>query len=290
MHSLKLVHSFSLSQERDVPESQATSASLSAASNLLQSAQELEQDGQLEAAMLAFRAAAFCSEFLEGRLAFAGFLTRREKLAAAATVYRQVLTELRDKDDLPDAARLTAVATHNLAAICRQTGELNLAATLQQHSLKSELEVGDLATPEDLAGCAVDAIHRGDYSLAENLLLRSLHEETAAGNREGVAADCGNLAILAGLRGDLSVGIRFLGRAFQIHRELSDDLATGTDLVNLAELFRTAGRWTLAERCLNRAKRCFQNASAPTSLRKAQSRLSELRRLFEIQDRDPLLN
>ena len=267
-----------------------TTSAPSATTILLQCANELEKDGQFQAAMSAFRAAALCSEFPEGRLAFAGFLARREQFTAAATEYRQVLVELHDHEFHPEATRLTAVATHNLAAVCRQTGELNLAATLQHRSLKSELEAENPATPEDLGGCAVDAIHRGDHSLAENLLIRSLNEETAAGNQLGIAADCGNLAILAGLRGELSVGIRFLGRAFHIHRKLSDHLATGTDLVNLAELFRTAGRWTLAERCLNRAKRCFQKACAPESLRRAQSRLCELKQLFEVQERDPLLN
>ena len=273
-----------------MPPIQVTSASPSATTSLLQCATELETTGQLPAAMSAFRAAALCSGFPEGRLAFAGFLVRHEEFSAAAAEYRQFLAELRDGESRADSTRLVAVATHNLAAICRQTGESELAATLQQHSLKNQLESGDAATPEDLAGCAADAIHRGDYSLAENLLLRSLHEETAAGNRAGIAADCGNLAIVAGLRGDQAVGVRFLGRAFQIHRELADDLAAGTDLVNLAELFRTAGRLTLAERCLNRARQSFEKAGAPKSLRKAQSRLNELKPFLEVRKRDPLLN
>ena len=264
----------------------------SASSSLLECAVELEHSGQLQAALSAFQAASLCDSFPAGRLALAGFLIRREQFSSAGSELQQVLSDVHGNTGIPDGERrsIVAAATHNLAIVSRQTGDHWKASTLQQQSLKNELENEGAATPQDLTGCALDAIHGGDYSRAEALLLRSLELETRARNRTGIAADCGNLGVLAGLRGNLAVGIRFLGRASRIHRELRDDLATGTDYLNLGEIVQTAGRWSLAERCLTRAAAYFEKSAAPASLRKARTRLLEVQRLRKIRERDPLLN
>jgi len=253
---------------------------------------ELERSGQFQAAFSAFQAASLCDSSPAGRLALAGFLIRREQFSSAGTELQQVLGEVHRNSEISEKERrsMIATATHNLAVVSRGIGDHWKASTLQQQSLKNELEKGDAATPEDLTGCALDAILVGEYSRAEELLLRSLEQETQAQNQSGIAADCGNLGILAGLRGNLAVGIRFLGRASRIHRELKDDLATGTDYLNLAEIVQTAGRWNLAERCLKRAVTCFEQSASSVSLRKAQSRLREVEQLREVRERDPLLN
>lgn len=260
--------------------------------SLLLCAENLEQEGHFQAALAAFRAASLCPGFVEGKLAFASFLHRREEHSAAEVLLKEARQQIYSSTSCEEGDRdltLSAVL-HNLAVASRSRGDFATAATLQQQSMKLQLSETGEATPEDLSGSAADAIFRGEFDLAENLLLRSLHEETVAENQAGIAADCGNLGLLAGLRGNLAVGLRFLGRAARIHRELSDELGSGTDYLNLAELFRTAGRWSLAVRCLRRSKKHFRNAGAPSSIRKVESRLAELRKLDDVQTRDPLLN
>ena len=228
-------------------------------------------------------------------------MSRREEHSAAETLLKEAQQQIHDA--LPregdtqleegERALILSALLHNQAVATRSRGDFATAATLQQQSMKLQLDETGEVTPEDLSGSAADAIYRGDFDLAENLLLRSLHEETDSGNQAGIAADCGNLGLLAGLRGNLAVGIRFLGRAVRLHRELGDDLGSGTDYLNLAELFRTAGRWSLAARCLRRAKKHFRTAGAPSSMKKAEARLAELsdlQMLDDVKSRDPLLN
>ena len=260
--------------------------------SLLDCAAELEHSGQFQAAFSAFQAASLSDRSPAGRLALAGFLIRREEFSSAGEELQRVLGDIHSDATIPGSQRRSMIATvtHHLAIVARSSGDFSKASTLQQQSLRNELENGGTATAEDITGCALDAIHDGEYSRAEQLLLRSLAQETQAQNGSGIAADCGNLGVLAGLRGDLAVGIRFLGRACRLHRELEDDLATGTDYLNLAEIVQTAGRWNLAERCLKRAAVCFEKSGASVSLRKTQARLREVEQLREVRERNPLLN
>lgn len=278
--------------------SAACAESADTPASLLICAGNLEQEGQFQAALAAFRAASLCPDFVEGKLAFASFLSRREEHSAAEILLKEARQQLHDATSREGAAQIEegeraltlSALLHNLAVATRSRGDFTTAASLQQQSMKLQLNETGEATSEDLSGSATDAIYRGDYDLAENLLLRSLHEETDSGNQAGIAADCGNLGLLAGLRGNLAVGIRFLGRAVRLHRELGDDLGSGTDYLNLAELFRTAGRWSLAARCLHRAKKHFRKAGAPSSMKKAEARLAELKQIEDVKSRDPLLN
>ena len=304
LHSLKRSVRFSF-EERDVnptaPEfSAACAGTTDTPASLLICAGNLEQEGHFQAALAAFRAASLCPDFIEGKLAFASFLSRREEHSAAEILLKEAQQQIHDAPGEGDAqleeggrALTLSSVLHNQAVATRSRGDFATATTLQQQSMKLQLDETGEVTPEDLSGSAADAIYRGEFDLAENLLLRSLHEETDSGNQAGIAADCGNLGLLAGLRGNLAVGIRFLGRAVRLHRELGDDLGSGTDYLNLAELFRTAGRWSLAARCLRRAKKHFRKAGAPSSMKKAEARLAELSDLKMLDDvtaRAPLLN
>lgn len=284
------------------PDCLSSSDSTSTPSSLIECGTRLEREGHFPAALAAFRAASLCPAFPEGKLAFASFLIRRNEQAEAENLLEQARCELHSEPAETDSSLMETGADsvaqnqaisavlNNQAGVCRSLGAFAKAAALQQQSLKVQLSISGEATPADLAGAAQDAILRGEFGIAENLLLRSLHQETAAGNQAGIAADCGNLGLLAGLRGQLAVGIRFLGRARQIHLKLKDDLGAGTDFLNLAELFRTAGRWSLAARSLHRAKKHFERAGAPASIRHVNARLKELNKLDEVQSRDPLLN
>lgn len=262
------------------------------ATQLIRTARELWKAGRVEAADCVFHAAVLCdceksSDRFQVKLDFAEFLFRTEQFAESIEIYVELLGLANEQAD----EQLRSVCCNNLAACYRAVGEPEKAIALQGHSFKSALAIGSFDQQSvDMCGAAVDAIQTGKLDFAEDLLHRSLAIEQQANNFAGQAADCGNLGVLAGLRGDLAVGIRFLGRAYRLHRKIEDDAGAGTDLVNLAELFEALGRDRLAEKCLARALHNFQTAGADESLKRTLFRLRELRRIRSILERDPLLN
>lgn len=268
------------------PFAASVTSTVSAASTLLECARQLEASGLVSAARSAFHAAALADEAPQGRIELADFHFRTECFREAIREYESLLRLAAETRD----SRLAEVARHNLAAALRKTGQASRAMSLQSSSSTLSLsERGELCA-EDLTGRAIDAIDQGDLTLAEDLLLRSLRLEKKSGNRAGEAADCANLGALALLRGDNAVGIRFLARAYHLHRRLNDWLNAGTDLLNLAEAFQNASRWSLAARCLRRAIRHFESCGARQSLATAHTRLDEVQRLLKVLTRDPLLN
>jgi tetratricopeptide (TPR) repeat protein len=257
-----------------------------AASTLLDCARQLEVSGLLPAARNAYLAATLADESPNSRVELAGFHVRTECYDDAIQEYESLLHLADEKND----SQLSEVTRHNLAAVLRKSGHPTRAMTLQSRASAETLAArGELATA-DLTGRALDAIHLGDFGLAENLLLRSLSVEKGLGCRSGEATDCANLGALALLRGDNAVGIRFLARAYHLHRSLNERLDAGTDLLNLAEAFQNASRWTLATRCLKRAISQFESCGAARSLHIAQTRLREIQQIQGVYHRDPLLN
>ena len=263
----------------------ATSPS-DALSLLLKCARQLEASGQISAAWNAYQAAALADETPNGRVELAGFHFRTERFDEAGQEYESLLHLAAESDD----RRLAEVARHNLAAILRKTGQSSRAMTLQARATADSISANGELDTADLTGRALDAIDQRDFGLAENLLLRSLAVEKSSGNHDGEATDCANLGALALLRGDNAVGIRFLSRAYHLHRKLNDKVNAGTDLLNLAEAFQNASHWTLASRCLRRAMSQFESCGANQSLNTAHARLREVRQIQGVFKRDPLLN
>jgi tetratricopeptide (TPR) repeat protein len=256
------------------------------ATTLLNCARQLEETGLMVAARNAYQAAALADDTPNGRVELAGFQFRTEFFDEASKEYESLLGLAAETDN----RRLAEVARHNLAAVLRKTGQTSRATTLQARASETALSArGELGTA-DLTGRALDAIDQEDFDLAENLLLRSLAVEKETDNRTGEATDCANLGALALLRGDNAVGIRFLARAYHLHRTLNDQVNAGTDLLNLAEAFQNASRWSLASRCLRRAISQFESCGAERSLNTARTRLREVQQVQSVFQRDPLLN
>lgn len=253
---------------------------------LLDCAHQLESSGLLTAARNAYQAAALADETPQSRFELAEFEFRTECFQNARREYETLLESSVDSND----RRLAEAARHNLAAVLRKTGDVGQAATLQSRSTVEALSLRGELSPADLTGRALDAVNQGDLSLAEDLLLRSLAVEKKSGNQSGEATDCANLGALALLRGDNTIGIRFLARAYHLHQRLNDRLNAGTDLMNLAEAFQNVSRWSLASRCLRRAMSLFEKCGAEQSLNTAHLRLREVREIQGVLKRDPLLN
>lgn len=253
---------------------------------VLDCARQLEDSGLIVAARSAYQAAALADDTPNGRVELAGFQFRTEFFDEAACEFESLLGLATETED----RRLAEVARHNLAAVLRKSGQTSRATTLQARASESTLSARGELGPADLAGRALDAIDQGDFDLAENLLLRSLAVEKETGDSAGEATDCANLGALALLRGDNAVGMRFLARAYHLHRKMNDRVNAGTDLLNLAEAFQNVSRWSLASRCLRRAISQFESCGAERSLHTALTRLREVRQVQGVFKRDPLLN
>lgn len=220
----------------------------------------------------------------------------RGQFAAAAVQFRALLRiGLANQD-----ASLAEVACHNLAAVFRQSRQLETAECWQQQSVAWRLrQVESSRSPRDdtlgrlacdLTGRGCDAFLKHDWDLAESFWRRSLAIEEWLGSWEGQAADWGNLGLLAAARGDLRGGIRCLRKSLRLHRLMLDEGQVGIDLLNLAELRRLMGDVLPAIRLVHLAVRCFDRAQAGPLRQQAETRLRELRRIEALSRLDPRVN
>jgi len=117
----------------------------------------------------------------------------------------------------------------------------------------------------DLTNRGLDATLAGDYTVAEKLFRRSLSLETKNGSLLDQAADWRNLGVLYNLKGAPDKGIYSLCQALRLHRNLNDYQEIGSDLMNLAELFRMLSQCRTTINCLRNAVRSFKQAHAMIS-------------------------
>ena len=230
-------------------------------------------------------------------LSLAGRLLEQGRVdAALAELHRIRQTALKSSDWL-----LAEIVSQHLANAFRQLGDPTTAAIWQQQSIAHRVRSSPesaRSTDSDLArlaceltGLGGDAFRREDFDLAETYWGRALAIEEWRGDWEGQALDIGNLGLLAAARGDFEQGIRRLKRSFRLHCLMFDELHAGIDLVNLAELFRLRGEFSISLRALNNASRRFERAEAPprwTEL--AASRRREVERIVQLQTLDPRRN
>ncbi len=241
-----------------------------------------------------FLAAIQCDTGQTARLQFGAFLAHTDCLLGACEQFETALAAARRTNDLP--AQVTAC--HNLAVVYRQLGRDAEAASLQQLSLQGEMKLGESRDGDasiaglacDLSSRACDAINDGDLPLAEALLRRALAIEEDRGNVAGQAADWGNLAIVCGLRGRLEQSFECLWQAFRLHRQIHDFRGAGSDLLNLAEMYRQEGDWDNAAHAARSAIEQFRRAGAPKMLARAEAIERDLRRVATVRHRDPLCN
>ncbi len=220
---------------------------------LWESVSRLTASGRWHDAEVTLRAVAESTGSREARISLGTLLADRGQLHAAVREWTRVIDSAHVSGD---RAALAAVY-HNLAAVYRQLGDVDLARRFQQRSLAHQ----DSCGPEDLLQLANDALSTRSWDLAESLL-------DAAAGFAGHGAETSDLApqilatrgLLLGLRGRPRVGIPLLRRSLQQNRLAGDDLLAGKDLVNLAALFDQTDRPGLAMLCLRAAQRYFRAA------------------------------
>ncbi|MBM83342.1 MAG: hypothetical protein CMJ78_22500 [Planctomycetaceae bacterium] len=257
---------------------------------LLDTAELLAQEGRHREARATFVAAIDIDETPRAQNMFGCYLLTTESYNEAATHFQAILNAAQVNED----ACLRALAYNNLAAAHRGSGDFEKACSYQQQSLSSEGHCSarlDTASEScDWSNRANDAIHSGQFELAEELLWRALgidqHESRAADE----AADWGNLGALAILQDDWEQAVKCLWNAYEIHLELNDHYGLGQDMLNLAEALRKQGEHALAIDCLRHSIERFKLANARDSLKVARCRLDEAQIAEEFADTDPCWN
>ncbi len=197
-------------------------------------------------------------------------------------------------------AELAEVVCQNFAVACREAGESVNALVWQQQSIawwsrrasvdrgREDDELARLAC--DLTGRGCDEFAQRNFDLAESLWRRALAIEEWRGSWEAQAIDCGNLGLLAAARGELEEGARWLRKSLRLHRLMFDERGAGTDLMNLAELFRLQGHFRRSKNALRRAIRCFERIGADPLRDHATRRFIEAKRIESTLQFDPSLN
>jgi len=197
----------------------------------------------------------------EIRISYGIFLAEQERFHDAICQFCCVL----DGGDL----RAKAIAMHNLACIYRELDEPKLARRFQQLAISFAGDCGF----EELLGIANDAYLTGNEDLATSLM--GMIEAMPASAEE---PDLDHLATRAVI--DTEDARRSLLQLFTVYRQRPrhDVRRRGIDLMNLANLFATLGRFRAQKRCLNLALAQFNACTGGYSLRKIQQRLCELRK------------
>ncbi len=250
-------------------------------------AKKLASQGHHPQARAVFSEIIETSSDFRARNEFGCYLLQLEQFDEAKAQFLRLLNDARKHSN----KRLTSVACHNLAALYRAVGEFRLAAKWQQAADSTEDElVSGLSLCESLSARGCDAIGSGDYELAEELLWRSLRAGEETADCPNQAADWGNLAVLAGLRGEIPTAIRYLIRAYRINSENRDYFWMGCDLINLAECLLQVRKRRTALRFLQDAIDCFERSGAESSRNRAIDRWTEIQQVEDVYQRDPLLN
>ena len=208
------------------------------------------------------------------RIAYGVCLAGQERYFESISVFTPIL----DTDDRP----AIGVVCHNLAAIYREVGDLDLARRFQWRATLMQEE----STAEDLLGLANDALMSGQPELAASLAM------SACDMASEDVDDCtdGDLIATTGLiKAALDAtedGLVTLFAAYRRHQSVQDYRGMGADLMNMAMLFGELNRHRAGRNCLLRAIRCFERAPAPHSCHRARQHLQQFEQMHSVRSFD----
>ncbi|HEY0982830.1 hypothetical protein [Schlesneria sp.] len=250
----------------------------SRAEQLLEAAENCAGGCHWQQANALFHQAISCDDTPASRIAYGAYLYRRGHFNHAISTLIPVL----DGTDL----KAIGIVCHNLAAIYREVGEVDLARRFQWRStlLRNESDA------DELLAMANDAIAVGRLEAAKPLVAAAIELNSDE------AADCsdGDLiatqGLLQGIMDSPRSGVVTLFWAYQLHRSHRDLKRMGTDLLNMANLFGELKRFRAEKSCLLRAIRCFANVSAHDLLHRAHGRLERHVRMHLLRSFNSELN
>jgi hypothetical protein len=235
---------------------------------LLAHAEAFVQKREWEAADRFFRSAVGKDETAASRIAFGVYLADRERFNESIVVLTPVL-------DGTDRFAI-GVVCHNLAAIYRNLGEMDLARRFQW---RATLLQPDLGT-DDLLAMTNDALLRSRMDVAETLIEAAIEMEDSDEELDDGSSTDADLMATKGLiqasSGCVDEGVVTIFRAYCRHRDAGNRRGMGADLLNLSALFGTLNRYRAERACLIRAMKCFQEESISFSYQTAHQRLERV--------------
>jgi tetratricopeptide (TPR) repeat protein len=201
------------------------------------------------------------------RIAYGVCLSHQERFFEAISVFTPIL----DADD----RFAIGIVCHNLAAIYRDVGDLDLARRFQWRATLMQEDSG----PGDLLAMANDALADECHQAAESLVMTALE---MSDDLDDDLPD-GDLIATSGLvqmvLNSTEEGLLTLFAAYRQHQAASDFRRMGADQLNMSLLFGELKRYRAERACLQRAIRCFEHAPAPYSLRRAKLLLDRFDRM-----------
>ncbi|MEI8019249.1 MAG: hypothetical protein WCH39_13680 [Schlesneria sp.] len=191
------------------------------------------------------------------RIAYGVCLSQQERYFEAISIFTPILDG--------ENQQAIGVVCHNLAAIYREVGDLDLARRFQW---RATLLLDD-AGPEELLAMANDALASESYQTSESLVMAAIE---MSGDIADEIRDGDLIATLGLVQAELSSpqeGMMTLFSAYRRHQESKDFRGMGNDLLNMSVLFGRLQRRRAERACLKRAIRCFEKAPAPCSMKRA---------------------
>ena len=264
---------------------------IGAVRQLLRQAERLAAQGNCGAAKIHFQQAVATDDSGEALSAWGLFQRQSGELEEALASFEQLLILADNNAD----AELRAVASNNLACLCRELGEPEVASSWQQQSWQAAQKHGVVAGTHVELGCdlsnrANDALLAGDFALAERLFNLALQWESANGSASRQGDDWGSLGLVAALQGDFETALERLQEATRLHREAGDLRGVGSDLLNVAELCAAQQDWEPGLRICEEAQQVLRNAGAADLHERADSAWQILRRGWLVSTFDATRN
>jgi tetratricopeptide (TPR) repeat protein len=241
---------------------------------------ELLRTNRWEAAVEILRSLAETTGCCEVRITLGALLAERQQFFEAIQQWTSVI----DDASARGQRDYLAAAFHNLAAVYRELGDLELARRFQQTALRYQDDCG----PEELLHLTNDALAASRWDLAEALLQSA--SELAADDDPLHATLTATAGVTRALQGDVFTAVGLLRLAYRQHLAQGDEREAGCDLLNLAATFRRTGRLGLEMKCLSRAASHFEHAGASRSQAHALERQRQAEQLMALRGTNPHVN
>ncbi len=249
-------------------------ASAQRALNLVNCAESSSERGDWSSVDRLFREALALDPAASHRIAYGVCLARQERYFEAISIFTLVL-DGRDRSAI-------GVVCHNLAAIYREVGDLDLARRFQWRAMLLQDDSG----VEEVLGMANDALASDHHEVAESLAMSACEMN---GEEPELTSD-GDLLATTGLvkavLDSTEEGLLTLFAAYRQHQADHDLRRMGIDQLNMGALFGELNRHRAERACLERALRYFEQASLPFSCRRARQELERFDGLQSVRSFD----
>ncbi|MCA9072904.1 MAG: hypothetical protein KDA84_28470 [Planctomycetaceae bacterium] len=259
--------------------------------SLLEQAEVWGAEGQFERARILYHQAIEQDTTSFARVRFGEFLCQMGLEQEAIVELSTALEAARRQNDPSQRA----MACHHLAAIYHQRGETALAMSYRQQEISARLDSttdeSSMSTPPaDFLTLANEALSRGDLDYAMRLAEHArkfAQSQNCVGDLADAWGTWGNIQLLQSNPRAAWEGLR---AAYFYHSQARNETGCVVDLLNLSQVARQNGWWSLAKRLLVKAKKGVEKAGLRELEKKTDQFLNEVNRVLAVADRKPEWN